>query len=256
MTPTWLNAAAVGAGPRKWNQLDMGRLAFVVALVVASLSLHSARAQNAAANTKLQPVAQQRISTSATLRLNSPHARPSVNKGYYIEFRARNAQSYGHTFSIFGRLNGEGDIVTKEVAGLHPFTESAVPWMIGHLIAVPSETGASDGDTEDEFVIARFRLVLNQDEYRRVTTFIKQLQQSSPVWHAALYNCNAFVGTIARFMGLTTPASTLLVPAYYVDSLRDLNISRKDIAGVIGTPVQVADAAQLRAEALKALGRH
>jgi hypothetical protein len=184
-------------------------------------------------------------------------AAPEVaqTKPYFIEFRARAAQSYGHTFSIYGRLNGQGKIATKVVAGLHPFTESALPWMVGHLVLVPSETGASDGDTEDQYVTARFRVTLNQDEYKKVTTFIKELQKKSPVWHAVLYNCNAFVGDIARFMGLETPLSTMLMPANYINSLRDLNQSRLNLAGVIGTPVEVEDAAKLRAEALKALGR-
>ena len=56
-------------------------------------------------------------------------------------------------------------------------------------------------------------------------------------------------------MGLETPASTMLMPADYIDSLRELNISRVNVAGVIGTPVKVDDAAKLRAEALKALER-
>ena len=88
-----------------------------------------------------------------------------------------------------------------------------------------------------------------------MTGFVKGLQKKSPLWHAVFYNCNAFVGDIARFMGMETPASTMLMPADYIDSLRDLNISRVNVAGVIGTPVKVDDAAKLRAEALKALER-
>jgi len=189
----------------------------------------------------------------ANARTAAPKAAHKLGKPYYIEFRARNAQSYGHTFSIFGRLNAQEKIITRQVAGLHPFTESAIPWMIGHLVLVPSETGASDGDTEDQYVIARFRVALSADEYKKVTTFIKQLQDKSPTWHAVLYNCNAFVGDIAHFMGLKTPASTLSKPEPYIDSLRDLNIGRSDLAGVIGTPVQVEDAAALRAATLKDL---
>jgi hypothetical protein len=177
----------------------------------------------------------------------------SAGKPYYIEFRSRSAQSYGHTFSIYGRLNGQGKIASKAVAGLHPFTESPLPWMVGHLILVPSETGASDGDTEDQYVTARFRVALSQAEYAKVTTFIKDLQKKSPLWHAVLYNCNAFVGDIAHFMGLETPSSTMLMPAEYINGLRDLNISRAAAAGVIGTPVRVEDSAKLRAQALKSI---
>ena len=186
-------------------------------------------------------------------------ASPSANKrharSYFIEFRARNAQSYGHTFALYGRLDAQGKIISREVAGLHPMSESPIPWMIGHLVLVPSETGASDGDTEDQYVMARFRVAMNEGEYRKVTSFIKQLKDKSPVWHAVLYNCNAFVADIAQFMGLKVPQSTLLKPANYIDTLRDLNIGRSNLAGVIGSPAKVEDPATLRAAALRALAK-
>ena len=176
-----------------------------------------------------------------------------LGKPYYIEFRARSAQSYGHTFAIYGRLNANGKIQTKTVVGLHPATESPVPWMIGHFVVVPSETGASDGDTEDQYVIARFQVLLSADEYKKVVGYIKNLQGKSPLWHAVLYNCNAFVGDIAKFMGMEVPGSSMLMPPEYINSLRDLNIKKS--AGIIGTPKNVASAEQLRAEALRPAGR-
>jgi hypothetical protein len=176
-----------------------------------------------------------------------------LGKPYYIEFRSRSAQSYGHTFAIYGRLNANGRIQTKTVVGLHPASESPVPWMIGHFVLVPSETGASDGDTEDQYVTARFQILLSADEYKKVVGYIKGLQGKSPVWHAVLYNCNAFVGDIAKFMGMEAPGSTMLMPAEYINSLRDLNIKKS--AGLIGTPKNVASAEQLRAEALRSGGR-
>ena len=227
------------------QSLLVGLCAFVL-LPVLDPSTASAQIANA----------QAAIAAGPSAGIGAHVAAPEVGhtKPYFIEFRARAAQSYGHTFSVFGRTNGQGKIVTAEVAGLHPFTESALPWMIGHLVVVPSEVGASDGDTEDQYVISRFRVLLSEAEYKKVTKFIKQLQDKSPLWHAVLYNCNAFVGDIARFMGLETPTSTLLMPKDYIDKLRDLNIRRS--TGVIGTPVEVEDAATLRAAALRGTERH
>jgi hypothetical protein len=176
-----------------------------------------------------------------------------ADKPYFIEFRARNADSYGHTFSIYGHVNANGKIANFTVAGLHPFTESPVPWMVGHLVVVPSETGASDGDTDDQYVLARFHVALSADEYKKVIGYIKQLQAKSPMWHAVLYNCNAFVGDIAKFMGMNTPASTLLMPADYINNLRKLNMTK---TGIVGTPVVVASPEQLRQAALKAIAAH
>ena len=183
----------------------------------------------------------------------APEPKP-LAKPYYVEFRARNAHNYGHTFLIHGRLNANGGIATKIVAGLHPATESPVPWMIGHFLAVPSETGASDGDTEDQYVLARFRVNLSAEEYRKVVGYIKALQAKSPVWHAVLYNCNAFIGDIAADMGMEKPGSSMAMPAAYINELRDLNISKTK--GITGTPVRVHSAEQLRAETLRNLGRH
>ncbi|MBZ6079207.1 hypothetical protein [Microvirga puerhi] len=142
---------------------------------------------------------------------------------YFIEFRARQALSYGHTYATFGRLNGQGKIVESRVAGLHPAGDSPVPWMIGHVFLVPSETGASDGDLEERYVSARYRVPLSEAEYRKVTAFIADLQANSPMWHAVLYNCNAFVADIAKFMGLKTPSSTLSYPADFINEMRTLN---------------------------------
>jgi hypothetical protein len=149
--------------------------------------------------------------------------------GYFIEFRARSALSYGHTFVTYGRTNSRGQIVSSTVAGLHPAGDSPVPWMIGHLIPVQSETGASDGDTEDEYIAARYRVNLTAEQYADVTGFIKRLQDSSPVWHAVWYNCNAFVGDIARHMGFQAPGS-LEYPANYINGIKSLNGGRSRMA--------------------------
>jgi hypothetical protein len=149
------------------------------------------------------------------------------NGRYYIEFRSRSALSYGHTFAMFGRLNANGSIATREVAGLHPATESPVPWMMGHLVPVVSETGPSDGDLEDQYTTARHRLTMDKARYDEMVAFIRQLQASSPMWHAVFYNCNAFVGDIARHMGLRPPDNSLLFPKDYIEELIAQNRSTR-----------------------------
>jgi len=244
-----------GAGMTSLKRVPHRKSAAVILLTTSSIAfgIGSLSAQTVSPS-GTPPIERSQLAAVEPVQLpaaSKPEA--SAGKAYYIEFRSRSAKSYGHTFSIYGRLNGQGKIASKVVAGLHPFTESALPWMVGHLFLVPSETGASDGDTEDQYVTARFRVALNPAEYAKVTAFIKDLQKKSPVWHAVLYNCNAFVGDIAHFMGLETPSSTMLMPEDYINGLRTLNISRTGAAGVIGTPVKVEDPAQLRAQALKSI---
>lgn len=149
----------------------------------------------------------------------------SAGKHYFVEFRSRSALSYGHTFLVHGKLNADGQVgqVTKEqVAGLHPATESSVPWMIGHVIPVVSENGWSDGDTEDEYITARYRVLLTEDEYAKVSANIRHLQKNSPLWHAIFYNCNAWVGDVAKSMGLKVPSAGLY-PEDYISGIASLN---------------------------------
>lgn len=188
---------------------------FVLALMVPAANVHASSAPDTS-----------RIEAAATQNTKGKKVSQTSAGPYFIEFRSRYALSYGHTFAMFGRLNARGDIVQREVAGLHPAGDSSVPWMIGHVIPVKSETGPSDGDLEEKYVSARYRIVLSEDEYSNLTAYIRNLQANSPLWNAVAYNCNAFVGDIARHLGLQTPSSTLLYPADYINKLRDLNGGR------------------------------
>jgi hypothetical protein len=170
--------------------------------------------------------AQENPKESASTAPSFSGASKTGPKRYFVEFRSRSALSYGHTFLVHGKLNANGQVgkVSKEqVAGLHPATDSSVPWMIGHIIPVVSEQGWSDGDNEDEYITAAYRITLTEQEYASVSGYIRQHQKNSPLWHAVLYNCNAWVGDVAKFMGLKTPDNTLLFPEDYITQLASLN---------------------------------
>ena len=148
---------------------------------------------------------------------------------HFIDFRSRYALSYGHTFVVFGQLNARGQIIESEVAGLHPAGDSSGPWTIGHVVPVPAETGASDGDLDDRYISNRYRILLSNDEYIKIADYISKLKASSPLWHAALYNCNAFAGDIAKFMGLHVPF-TWISPQEFIERLREMNVGHQDAA--------------------------
>src|SRR5262249_29483603 len=142
---------------------------------------------------------------------------------YYVDFRARTAASYGHAFVWYGRA----DQKQIEVAGLHPASESVIPYIIGHVLPVPSETGKSYGDLDDDYLTASYRVYMNEAEAKRVFAYIKHLQESSPLWNAATYNCVAFIQDIARYMGLRVPGNHLLYPEDWVNRLKELNGGRR-----------------------------
>jgi hypothetical protein len=181
------------------------------------------------------------LAISTGLQVSSSNAQAPIpakyeDKPYFVEFRARSAYNYGHTFLVHGRV---GQRITKrDVVGLHPATESPLPWMIGHLVPVPSETGASDGDDEDVYIIARYRVYLSEAEYKPVLAKMREWQRSTPLWHAGVYNCNAFVGSVARYMGLQSPnpaAGHLQLPKAFITELKTVNGARDTLSGSRGT---------------------
>lgn len=152
-------------------------------------------------------------------------AAPRTSGGrYFIDFRARSALSYGHSFVVFGRVGEK--LGPKNVAGLHPRGTSAITYMVGHVLPVDSETGMSDGDLEEQYTTARYRLWLTPAQYQIVVRRIRDLQANSPAWHAATFNCNAFVGVIAHFVGLTSPP-TWLFPDDFIHSMQRMNQGRQ-----------------------------
>lgn len=154
----------------------------------------------------------------------------STNKRYFFEFRARSAATYGHLYVLFGEVNGRGEIIKSDIAGLHPAGDandclncSVVPWTLGHILFVPSETGASDGDLEEKYVSARYRVMADAATYKKVSAAIKKLKADNPMWNALFNNCVSFGNDIAERLDLKTPSFGWLEPKDYVESLRDLN---------------------------------
>lgn len=190
-----------------------GRLARLVA--VAALAAFALGLGLPAAHAQTPPKPVVRAASAKT---------PAVTSGsgaYYVEFRSRYAWDYGHTYIVHGRV---GEAPTKaSVAGLSPVGDDSTAWVIGHYVPVPAETGWTDGDLEDKYITARYRVLMNKDQYDRVMAFVRNLQSRSHTWSAELYNCNAFVADIAKFMGMKVPSSTLIYPKVFVSHLRMMN---------------------------------
>src|SRR6516165_239575 len=150
------------------------------------------------------PLGGRRTQTSSQSQI----VRPATTSGatatsgsgqYYFEFRSRQAWDYGHTFVVFCCVS---EAPTKNnVAGLSPKGDDPQMWLMGHYVPVPSDTGWTDGDLEDRYITSRYRVLVSKEQYDRTVAFIRQLQARSTTWSVELYNCNAFVADIAKFMG-------------------------------------------------------
>lgn len=163
-------------------------------------------------------------STTEVKPVRKPRSSVAAAKGpYYVDFRARTAASYGHAFIWYGKTSEKA----VEVAGLHPAGDE-IPYVLGHLMWVPSETGASYGDLDEDYLTANYRVYLSAADAEKVFAFIKHLQATSPVWNAQTTNCTAFIGRIASFMGLKVPFH-LKRPEEYVNELKEMNGGRETV---------------------------
>jgi len=216
---------------RSWG---MRRLSPIVGLCAAAmliaLAARTALAQDDRKEARAIPAKLVEPTTDAAAAAQ-PRPASKLASRYFVDFRARTAASYGHAFLWYGRLNERGKIGLIEVAGLHPASDSPVPYILGHLIPVPAETGKSYGDLDEQYLTANYRIYLQEGDAKRVFAYIKHKQETSPLWLAGIYNCTAFLADIAGYMGLRTPVTaTWMYPEDFINNLRDLNGGRQEIS--------------------------
>jgi len=235
-----MTRAVLAAGGRGVKVMTViGRksaLRFVLVVAAAAGSaLGSANAQQLAARSDQQKQssvprtgpgpATAAVSPSTPPTPDVKPARRFASKGpYYVDFRARTAASYGHAFVWYGKTTEK----QVEVAGLHPRGD-VLPYMLGHLVFVPAETGASYGDLDEQYLTASYRVYLSEADAKKVFSYIKHLQATNSIWNAETINCIYFISRIASFMGLKTPVHFFKVPEDYVNQLKELNGGRQTV---------------------------
>jgi hypothetical protein len=176
---------------------------------------------------------------------------------FFVEFRSRAALSFGHVFVVYGEVDGRQEIIRSQIAGFVPSGDtrdcencSAYNWMIGYFVPVPGEIATSDGDLEEQYVTARFRVWVTEDKYNEVVAYINQRKASTRLWHALWHNCGGFVRDVAEVLGLRLPIPIWMYPQDLVIALREANGVHdespplKDAPGSFGAPSgqQVTDA--------------
>ena len=217
------------------NRLGLSLLGGLALAVLFLCNVQSASANGAGARERLKsPEANKRTADANALGSgeapNDAEATPqsvgrqgagSAKGPYYVDFRARTAACWGHAFVWYGKTSER----QVEVAGLTPAGD-ALAYMIGYVTWVPSETGASYGDLDPQYLTASYRVYLNEPDAKRVFAYIKELQASTPLWNAETSNCTSFIGSIADFMGLKVP-NRWQRPENYVNSLKAMNSGRQ-----------------------------
>ncbi len=231
----------------RYGLLDACSLLFCVGLA-ATLSLQpsSARAQAASSTSSSASAASASPAsaprkTSGRVQAWSVKDEPYIGRGapqwhYFVEFRARNAASYGHLYVMFGKVNDRHEIIKSEIAGFFPAGDdrncencSVYNWTIGHILPVPSEIGASDGDLEEQYVLARFRVWLDAQQYQDLVGYINERKANKGLWNAFFANCVTFGRDVASFLKIKMPPvmasapSVWMYPKDVVDGIREAN---------------------------------
>ena len=145
----------------------------------------------------------------------------AIPRPYYIEFRVAQIGAYGHSYVAYGRLNAQGQPIEWHYADLHPVGNYAL-MAIGHIVPVPA-TAEWDADVLKLPVSASYRRKLNSAEYKRLVLAIQRARSADHTyWNAVTNNCNHFVGSLAKEIGLRSPSTAQ--PSYtFVPELRELN---------------------------------
>ena len=160
-------------------------------------------------------------------------------------------------YVMYGEVNNRHEIVKSEIAGFFPAGDardclncSVYYWTIGHVLPVPSEIGASDGDLEEQYVLARFRVWIDADQYKRLIAYIDERKAHKGLWNAFFANCVTFGRDVASFLNVKmTPLiafapSVVMYPKDLVETIREANgvmheqAPLKDAPGSL--PVEVA----------------
>lgn len=158
------------------------------------------------------------------------HSGPAAAQSYrpfYVEFRSVEIGVYGHSYIVYGRLNGDGRVLTAQYADFHP-KGGDLGMVVGHFLPVGGDL-APEKETLSLPIVARYRRSLNGAEYRNLMAALARVRANPHLWSALANNCNSFVGEMAQAVGLRAPPS-LMFANQFVSALRTLNEGAKKSA--------------------------
>jgi hypothetical protein len=159
--------------------------------------------------------------TSAPFAQGAPLRGEPAKAGYYfVDFRARSGGVFGHTYVVYGKIDGRGRILNAHATGFYPRGQISQS-VLSVALPMPSYVGLEPSD-RGRPPSAIYRRYLHADAYARLVTTVESMRERRRPWHLLFYNCNAFTARIARSIGLRTPP-TLELPNSFVHGLYAMN---------------------------------
>ncbi len=165
-------------------------------------------------------------------------------------------------YVMYGEVNAQREIIRSETAGFFPAGDSrncencsVYNWTIGHVLPVPSEIGASDGDLEEQYVLARFRVWIDAAQYQSLVAYVKERKAHKGPWNAFLNNCVTFGRDVAVFLHLKVPPliaispSIVMYPKDVVEALRQANGVNKEQGPLEDAPGSLPAGASAKGQA-------
>ena len=142
---------------------------------------------------------------------------------HFVEFRAEMNVFPGHSYLVYGQVNGQGEVIEQSgPIGFYPRLGPVAGITIG-WIAAP---GTIDPDPSDVLGLPkeRYRVILTQDQHARLADYIAGWRGQTVAWSLLLQNCNDFATGAAQSIGLSTPSGLgFTLPHIHIRRIRDLN---------------------------------
>jgi hypothetical protein len=146
------------------------------------------------------------------------------NVTYYLEIRARTDAAFGHAFMVIDAVDTHG--ASQQVAIFGFVTAAGAPDGLNAIFGSVGEVGYSTDDINAELA-ETFRVRINRATYPRIAAAVRDMQKSWTTYDLLSLNCNTFIATIARSIGLFAPTNSALPPATFVRDLKRLNTTDK-----------------------------
>ncbi len=156
----------------------------------------------------------------------------AASAGYYfVDFRARPGGVFGHTFVVYGRMDGRGRVRQPRYAGLYPDGVLSQTALLA-LLAVPGNVrgGPADHHRRPDVI---YRRRISAAAYARLAGTVHHERKMPQTWDLIFYNCNSFAAEVASSIGLRTPP-TFEFPTDFVRDLYVMNCSN----GVVRAPLE------------------
>jgi hypothetical protein len=142
------------------------------------------------------------------------------DRAYFLEFRARDDDAFGHAYMVLEIADARGAIRNAGHFGFG--TATGAPSGLLSLFGSPGEIGFTGNDLARQ-PVETFRVRIDRATYQRIVQSAGDKRKSWTVYELLFFNCNTLLGDVATQAGLTAPAFDALFPAAYVQQLRELN---------------------------------